>query len=157
MPAAGITLRQAGPADSGEIARLNRATRQAALPYLPVLRTPAEDLVFFRERVFAACEVWVAARDRIVGFCAFRPGWVDHLYVDPAHHGRGLGSALLAKAMAAHGELKLWVFQRNTKAIRFYEARAFARVATTDGGGNEEREPDALYAWSRQSRFGSAT
>ena len=32
---------------------------------------------------------------------------------------------------------------------RFYEARGFALVRETDGSGNEEREPDALYLWTR--------
>jgi len=32
---------------------------------------------------------------------------------------------------------------------RFYEARGFALVRETDGSGNEEKEPDALYLWTR--------
>ena len=32
---------------------------------------------------------------------------------------------------------------------RFYETRGFRHVRSTDGSGNAEREPDALYAWTR--------
>ena len=45
--------------------------------------------------------------------------------------------------------LHLWTFQRNAQARRFYEARSFALVKETDGAGNEEKEPDALYLWTR--------
>ena len=45
------------------------------------------------------------------------------------------------------GGLQLWVFQKNTGAIRFYERHGFRLVKLTDGAENMEREPDALYAW----------
>jgi len=119
------------------------------MPYLPALHTPEDDRVFFREQIFRKCDVWVAERGEIVGYCAFRDGWVDHLYVHPSAHGGGLGSALLKKAMDAYPALKLWVFQRNHAAIRFYEAKGFELVKKTDGRDNQEHEPDALYAWSK--------
>jgi hypothetical protein len=39
------------------------------------------------------------------------------------------------------------VFQRNERARTFYERRGCHVVELTDGSGNEEREPDALYEW----------
>lgn len=144
-----FVIRQAIPADADEVARLHRAVRAECLPYLPRLHTPDEDLWFFRERVFPSSIVWVDGTETISGFCALRENWIDHLYVAPAVHGQGLGSALLDKATAAQPFLRLWVFQRNTPAIRFYEARGFRLVEQTDGSGNEEREPDVLYEWRR--------
>jgi putative acetyltransferase len=144
------SIRPARPDEVAAVARLSRAVRRACLPYLSDLHTPEEDLRFFRERVFPTCEVWVAGQDPVVGFCAHRPGWVDHLYVDPGHQGSGLGCGLIAEAMEKHAELRLWVFQKNTAAIRFYEARGFRLVEQTDGSRNEEKEPDALYRWRRK-------
>jgi hypothetical protein len=43
----------------------------------------------------------------------------------------------------------LWTFQRNAQARRFYEARGFACIEETDGAGNEEKEADARYLWTR--------
>jgi len=40
-----------------------------------------------------------------------------------------------------------WVFQRNEGARRFYERHGCRLVELTDGSGNEEKEPDALYEW----------
>jgi GNAT superfamily N-acetyltransferase len=142
-------IRRATPDDVEAVARLHREVRAACLPYLPDLHTPAEILGFFRDRVFPTCEVWVADAASFNGYCAFRPGWVDHLYIRPAHHRQGLGTVLLARAMAVNAHLSLWTFQRNTDAIRFYRARGFGVLRETDGSDNEEREPDALLEWTR--------
>ncbi len=142
-------LRRATPDDAPQIALLLRRTLREALPYLPVLHTPEEDRAFIAGHVLQTCTVWVAEADAIVGFIAFRTGWIDHLYVDPGHHGRGIGSALIDKAFAAEPELQLWAFQKNRNALGFYERRGFRIVALTDGAGNEEKEPDARLVWRR--------
>lgn len=141
------TIRQANDGDIAPLARLFRAVRAACLPYLPDLHTPEEDLAFFRHRVFAECDVWIAGA--LDGFIAFRAGWVDHLYVRPERQRGGIGAALLAQAMTVHSPLRLWVFQKNTAALAFYRARRFREVERTDGSHNEEREPDVLLEWSR--------
>ncbi len=143
-------IRPATPEDAEAVARLFRAVRTACLPYLPELHTPAEDLWFFRAQVFRDCTVWVAGDADIDGFCAWRPGWVDHLYIRPQRHRQGLGTALLGRAMEDYSPLRLWAFQRNTQALRFYAARGFQVIERTDGSRNEEREPDALLEWERQ-------
>ncbi|MEJ0074726.1 MAG: GNAT family N-acetyltransferase [Alphaproteobacteria bacterium] len=130
------------------MATLFRAVQRACLPYLPDLHTAEEDIGFFRDHVFVECEVWVAQGDAIDGFIAFRPGWVDHLYVRPDCQRRGLGKVLLAVAMKNNASLRLWVFQRNTPAIRFYGSRGFREIERTDGSRNEEREPDVLMEWT---------
>ena len=137
--------------DIGEVARLHRDVRERCLPYLPPLHTPADDLRYFRDQVFASSEVWVAkAMDGVIGYSAARSGWLDHLYVEPSWDGVGIGTSLLAQAKTS-GSLQLWVFQRNAQARRFYERQGFRLVQLTDGMGNEEREPDALYNWTAEA------
>jgi GNAT superfamily N-acetyltransferase len=132
------------------VARLNRHVRKTCLPYLPDLHTPDEDLAFFQEQVFPASEVWLAeAEAQLIGFAGARLDWLDHLYVDPAWHGRGVGSALLSAVRNNRTELNLWTFQKNAQARRFYERKGFKLIAMTDGSGNEERCPDAHYRWVR--------
>jgi len=140
-------IRRADATDAAAVARLFRAVRRADLPYLPELHTPQEDLWFFENRVFAECEVWVGGAPH--GFIAFRDGWVDHLYVRATQQRQGLGSALLAQATRTHARLRLWTFQKNAAAIRFYLARGFREIERTDGSRNEEREPDILFEWRR--------
>ena len=140
-----VAIRRAEAGEAAAVARLFRTVVRAHLPYLPELHMAEEDLWFFRNRVFAACEVWVGGAPD--GFIAFRDGWVDHLYVGTEHQRRGLGSALLAQAMRTCPHLRLWTFQKNGAAIRFYLARGFREIERTDGSRNEELEPDILFEW----------
>jgi ribosomal protein S18 acetylase RimI-like enzyme len=143
-----VTLRRAKPADAPAIAVLLRTTFRVSLPFLPDLHTAEDDLWFVRERMLVQNEVWLAEEaGEVVGFIGFREGWIDHLYVHPDWQGRGIGPQLLAKPLSLRQARRLWTFQKNTRARAFYEARGFKLVTLTDGSGNEEKEPDALYEW----------
>lgn len=85
----------------------------------------------------------------VVGYIATKPGWIEHLYVDPAWIGKGIGSALLVGAqneqrVAHQGDLSLWTFQENLRAQSFYERHGFVANKRTEGD-NEERQPDVRY------------
>jgi ribosomal protein S18 acetylase RimI-like enzyme len=143
-------LRRLALADMDEAAQVLRTSFDQALPTLSGLHTPEEDRAFFRGHLFATCEMWGAfASGAMTGFIAFREGWIEQLYVLPGTQGRGIGSSLLKLAQDAFDHLQLWTFQRNANARRFYEGRGFALVRETDGSRNEEKEPDALYRWTR--------
>jgi ribosomal protein S18 acetylase RimI-like enzyme len=136
--------------DMDEAARVLRTSFDQALPKLTGLHTPDEDRAFFRKHLFATYEMWGAFADgTMTGFIAFGEGWIDQLYVLPGAQRRGTGTSLLNIAQQASDRLQLWTFQRNTNARRFYERRGFALVRETDGSRNEEKEPDALYLWTR--------
>ena len=143
-------LRQLKLEDMDAAARVVRTAFDQALPSLAGLRTPEEDQWFFRERIFNTCEMWgVFDGAAMRGIIAFREGWIDQLYVLPTAQRRGVGKDLLQVAQNAFDRLQLWTFQRNAPARRFYKARGFALIQETDGAGNEEKEPDALYLWTR--------
>ncbi len=94
-------------------------------------------------------EIWVAEEDGVVvGFIGLRDDELTHINVGPAAQNQGLGGALLAHAKHLRPQrLELWVFQKNAGARRFYERHGFRLVKLTDGAGNMEKEPDALYEW----------
>ncbi len=143
-------FRAATATDAPEIARILRAARDQAMPWLPRVHTPDEDLWFVRHRVLASSDVRIAGDGQTLsGFIARRDDWVDHLYVDPACWGGGIGSALLTRAMTGTDSLQLWVFKRNVDARRFYARHGFVPVEETDGSGNEENEPDIRLVWRR--------
>ncbi|MEY9784584.1 GNAT family N-acetyltransferase [Sinorhizobium fredii] len=143
---------QLGGEFADEASRVPRASFDDRLPSLAGLHTPEEDSWFFRNRVYRDCSVWgVFERDLLVGIVAFRPAWIDQLYVLPTHQGRGVGASLLNVARTGAAQLSLWTFQRNRGARRFYEKHGFVAVQETDGCRNEKREPGVLYRWVKDS------
>jgi GNAT superfamily N-acetyltransferase len=133
------------------LARLNQHTIRTSLPFVPQVHPPHEVEGYFAGPFFAKAEFWLAedAAGEPMGYIAFRPDFVEHLFIRPSSQGRGVGLALLEKAREGAYELSLWTFQQNLRARRFYEKHGFVVVMETDGQDNEEKLPDVLYRWRR--------
>ena len=142
-----MEVRLAAPDDADAVADVFTASFRT-LTFLPMLHSDEENRVFVRG-LLETDEVWVAEEEgRIVGMAALSAAMLDQLYVHPDAQGRGAGSALLDKAKERRPDgFTLWVFQQNGPARRFYERRGCRLVRLTDGSGNEEKTPDALYEW----------
>ena len=139
-------IRRATPEDAGAISRLFVSVRDE-MTYLPRIVDEHRPLLggWFLDRD----EIWVAEEDGfVVGFIGLNGDELTHMNVDPAAQNRGVGGALLDHAKRLRPDrLELWVFQENAGARRFYERHGFRLVKLTDGAGNMEKEPDALYEW----------
>jgi GNAT superfamily N-acetyltransferase len=148
-----LELRDGRPGDGVALADVFAAAR-AQMRYLPALHSHDEHVTFFSASVLPTSRVTVAEGDGApVAFSAVKDGWLDHLYVVPAHQGRGIGGALLGLAMSENpGGLSMWAFVANHRAIAFYERAGFVEVLRTDGSGNEERQPDVQLRWAGSSR-----
>jgi putative acetyltransferase len=148
-----VRLRRATPADAASIAAVHRNAFGDALPWIPTLHTPEEDLAYFTRVVDEQRTTVIEHHDQIVAFAATTTGWLNHLYVSPSHQGKGYGRQLLDDVTLDHQlnmpdiELTLWTFQRNFRARRFYGMNGFVPVEFTDGKGNEEQEPDLRFVW----------
>jgi GNAT superfamily N-acetyltransferase len=143
-------IRPAQARDTDAIAAVHRTSMREALPYLPDLHTEDEDRAWVANVVLPHQEVWVAeAAGRVVGVAALDGDMLAQLYILPGQQGRGIGSALLNKTMERRPNgMRLYAFQRNTRARGFYERRGFVAVEFGDGSCNEEGEPDVLYQWT---------
>jgi GNAT superfamily N-acetyltransferase len=142
-----VILRPATAADAPALGTLHIAAMQT-LSFLPQLHSVEEAIAWMAGEVLPRQVVRVAeVGGAPAGYVVFSDDWIDQLYVHPDSHGRGVGSALLASVMADARGRKLWTFQQNARARRFYEARGFVLLELTDGAGNEEKTPDALYQW----------
>lgn len=144
--------RRADADDAAEVTATLLRSRRASTPGIPLpVHSDEEVGAWFADVVLPTRETWVvdAVNGGIAALLVLEPGWIDQLYVDPDHLGRGLGSCLveLAKATSPDG-LDLWTFQANARARRFYEHHGFVAVGTTDGD-NEEGAPDVRYRWRR--------
>jgi len=126
------------------------ATNRASYGYVAEIQrhTLEDDRRFFELQLAPACEVWVAVwTGGLVGMMALEGCWIRHFAVFDGFRGRGVGTRLLERARERSPQgLRLFTFQRNAGARRFYERHGFAPVAF-GVSPPPELEPDVEYAW----------
>ncbi len=145
-----MDLRLLRPEESNAAADIHRRAGAMIPGYDTSIHSAAEFSTFYRETVMVNGPVWGAFfGGTLVGHVALLPGWIDHLYVDPAYHGRGVGSRLVKLAQAEQQELRLYTFQSNGRARALYERHGFSLEELTNGDRNEEKMPDTTYYWRR--------
>jgi len=144
-------IRPMCPEDLEALVALWRRSREDGQPWLEARmgRSPSDDRHYFENVIAQQFAVWVACEgQRPLGLLAWRPDEVDQLFVDPPAQGRGVGTALLEKAMAlSPAGFTLFTAQRNQRARDFYERRGMRPVAFGISPPPEE-EPDVKYAWT---------
>jgi RimJ/RimL family protein N-acetyltransferase len=144
-------LRQANASDAADVAAVLFESRQVLMPYLPQVHSQAEMQHWVATQLIPGGGVTLACIDAaVVAVLATSDSdgvrWIEQLYVAPAHVGAGIGSQLLNHALAAWvGPVRLYTFQANLAARRFYEHRGFVAIAFGDGLNTEERCADVLY------------
>jgi putative acetyltransferase len=147
-----LTFRLLSGDEGAAAAQLHRRAGALIPGYDTSLHSEAEFAAFYRNSVMVDGPVWGAFDGEVLrGHLALLPGWIDHLYVDPDFHGRGIGSALVRLAQGEQSELRLYTFQSNVGARALYERHGFTIEELTDGERNEEKMPDVTYYWSRPS------
>ena len=149
------TIRAAVEADGEDCAWIHiDAMRE--MTFLPQdLHTDAETLAWMRDTVFATQQVLVAedGEGGVAAYLAQEGDMVTGLYVRADRRGQGIGAALIEAAKTrTPGGLRLWVFQPNTGAIRFYLRHGFRPLRRTDGRDNDEKVPDLLMGWPGRPR-----
>jgi putative acetyltransferase len=111
--------------DTDAVVSIWRMASEFAHPFLfpAFLDTEAAAL---RNVYLAHAQTWVTERGgEVVGFVALIDNEVAGLFLDPAYHRQGFGSAMIDMAVAEKGPLKVDVFKENAAGRRFYEARGF--------------------------------
>jgi RimJ/RimL family protein N-acetyltransferase len=155
-PRTSAARRLATAADAERVAKLFVDSQVRHLPFLPP--PPLEKIVpMMRDDVLPAARTWVLETQdsgELLAMLSLAPAdaevhWVERLYVAADAVGTGLGSELLsfvlAPAQRRDRVVRLWTFQANAGARRFYERQGFVPVRFTDGRDNIERCPDVLY------------
>ena len=158
-----MSLRAATPADAEAIARVHvQAWRETYAGLVPQAHLdaldPAERAALWRGLVPRPDRrVAVAERGgRVVGFACAGPGREAHpghpgevmaLYVLRAHHGEGLGRALLEDALAWLGTpAYLWVL-RDNPTRGFYERMGGRVIARRDEEVGGALRPEVAYGF----------
>jgi ribosomal protein S18 acetylase RimI-like enzyme len=83
---------------------------------------------------------------KVVGFLAATTDTISQLYVHVDHQSKGIGSMLVNLAKQnSNGRLRLFTFERNKNAQRFYEKHGFKIVAR--GFEKHWQLEDIEYQW----------
>lgn len=126
-----MRIRRSVPADGARLVAIWGAAVDATHDFL----TPADREAIGEEvRGFlpgAAALVVVDDADQPLGFMVVDGAHVEALFVDPAHHGAGIGRALMAHAMAAHPAVSVDVNEQNAGAAAFYTRLGFVTAGRT--------------------------
>jgi GNAT superfamily N-acetyltransferase len=121
------------------------------LPYARAVHSEAEDLDWARHSLIPSGGVTIATvDDNVIGVLAVSradsANWIDQMYIQPEYCGRGVGSQLMRAALSSLSRpIRLYTFQQNGRARRFYERFGFSAIEWGDGSRNEEGCPDVLY------------
>ena len=144
-------LRAANLEDAEPIARVLSESRRVFLPYAVLPHTPNDVQAWVAQHLIPTGGVTVAVEEEvIVAVLAVSEdesaSWIDQLYVLPGFNNRGIGSRLLSVVHeSARKPIRLFTFQPNSGARRFYERNGYKVIAMSDGQNNEEKCPDVLY------------
>jgi len=78
--------------------------------------------------------LWLAVdgADRPQGFLVMDGEMIDALFVDPAVHGRGIGTALVDHALSLAPHALVDASEQASNAAPFYEARGFIRTGRSE-------------------------
>ncbi len=114
------------------------------------------DPVYWTERVelvralFPQSEMWVcAAGGAVCGFIGITDGdYIAGIFVAEQSRGHGIGKALLNHAKWLHPLLKLHVYRKNDRAVRFYLREGFTRAAEQIDAATGESE--LLLVWENK-------
>lgn len=149
-----VILRPAAAADADSVAEVYLASRREFLPFAPMAHPEENVRRWISDRLIPSGEVTVAHREgRVIGMMHLAReddlSWIEQLYLSPDVVGQGVGSTMVVFAREAlPTPIRLYTFQENTSARRFYERHGFRAIAFSDGASNEEGCPDVLYEYS---------
>ena len=124
------------------------------MPYAPAAHSDDEVSAWVASKLIPSGDVVVAEiEDAVVAAihteCRHSISWITQMAVDPRFVGKGIGSFLLAHTMRSMTlPIRLYTFQANLGARRFYSRHGFVAIEFSDGLTNEERCPDVLYELS---------
>jgi len=128
-----MTVRAGTPADVPRALEIWRAAVDVTHGFL----TPEDRLEIDRmvaEEFLPNVELWLIddAQGRAAGFLVMDGEMIDALFVDPAMHGQGFGTALLEHALALAPGALVEASEQATNALPFYEARGFVRIGRSE-------------------------
>ena len=112
-----------------------------------------EDLFEPVKGMLLQAEVYVCEEDeQIKGFIGLSGDEVAGIFVRSGGRSRGVGGRLMDFAKSRRDRLQLHVYQKNVRALRFYQREGFrVQCEHTDG---DTGEPEYVMAWEKEDQGG---
>jgi len=128
-----IHIRKATPADLPRALEIWRAAVDVTHGFLTPQDRAEIDVMVERDHL-PNVDLWVATDDehRVQGFLGMGEAEIDSLFVDPAMHGRGYGSALVSHALSLAPDATVDASEQAPQAVAFYERRGFVRTGRSE-------------------------
>jgi putative acetyltransferase len=128
-----MRIREGRPDDVPRALEIWRAAVDATHGFL----TPADRAeidIMVAQEFLPNVALWLAvdAGDRAQGFLVMDGEMIDALFVDPAVHGQGIGTALLDHALTLAPGAIVDASEQASNALPFYEARGFVRIGRSE-------------------------
>lgn len=122
-------------------------TNISAHPFIP--RTYWEGMYAPVEEALPQAEVYVAEDEsgELLGFIGLDGGDIAGLFVSGNAQSQGIGGRLLDYAKGSRAGLRLHVYQKNTRAARFYRREGFS--AQSEGVDEQTGEKEWVMVWHR--------
>ena len=131
-----MNIRRATAQDLSRIAEILVFVKR--IKYRPIFRNDAYS--FGELQVLSVAEeygapdilsqIWVYDDGIVKGMIHVEGTEIRELYVDSFFENQGIGADLIEFSKREFGGASLWVLEKNTGAIRFYEAHGFRRTDT---------------------------
>lgn len=128
-----MKVRAGTPADVPRALEIWRSAVDATHRFLsPADRVEIDHMV--ANEFLPNAELWIAEDDEVgaVGFLVMDGTMIDALFVDPAHHGHGYGTALLEHALSIAPDATVDASEQATNALPFYLSRGFRIVGRSE-------------------------
>ena len=117
-------IRELRKADINKVADIWLDTNIKAHPFIPA-QYWKNNFEFVKEALLQA-EVYVYEHDKeIQGFIGLNNEYIEGIFVSDEAQSQGIGKMLLNSAKNKRSELRLNVYQQNTRAISFYQREGF--------------------------------
>lgn len=98
------------------------------------------------KKILPNSEIYVyIEQNKIKGFIGINNNYIEGIFIDSDSQNKGVGTALLNKAKEEKMKLLLNVYEKNKKAIRFYEKNGFKIVKKSVDNETNEKEYEMLW------------
>ena len=126
-----MIVRAGEPRDSAAAVAIWRAAVDATHGFL----TPADRQAIDAQvsAFLPQSPLWVAELGgEVAGFMVLDGDMIEALFVDPARHGQGVGSALVAHALTLAPQARVDANEQADNAVGFYLAKGFERIGRSE-------------------------